>query len=1210
MKHPFLRYLATLCFLIASCIAIGQTTTIGEEGNTAYDAPSVIPPSPTVAALMQFEEVPVDLYTGIPSIGIPIFSSALDQNLGFNLGLSYHPEGIKVDNRSGWTGTGWSVTGLGAVSRTVLGHPDEYGTGVLHQHNAPGIDSYYDYDDFGVEEKNNFLYEVGKGRLDTEPDVFQFSAFGISGRFMIIRGNGPMRAIQLGGDQKLRIEFDSSGGPTTGGNFGGFSFKSFIITDQNGYQYIFGINGRETTNNFPLSTAGSDDIVIPEARIVHSAWNLTEVKSYSGATLLKIAYNTVTENYKSSSSFTRNVGAHSGTSLGVISNPQEYAGPAFVENWQEMSVATKKVSKILIRDGNSGTTTDDLVTIDFYTNTGHPEYGNDLEVFPYTNGNTSVTLDRIEIKHLGLLNKTINFQYHTSSTSRLILDGVTEVAGSEILPYTFQYNGVLPEFGDPGRDHWGYFNGNNPPGGSQIANSMTNNAFRAANENTVTTGILENITYPTGGVKEFDFESNTRGVGDTGPQINTVPHTRFLRDINLPASQNEIILGVINLESVGNTQVTLTVHNIDIDQAEEKIQFTMSPVTGPEMGSPYNCLCGIPGNSDLYDPSEYSAPGPISFEIHFPQTTLDKNEPYGNTPSDYSTRHRSETENIVNGLYLLKIDRNYGNHILLDDFTIDVGITTYRTEVDDNGDQPSFSYGGGVRIKEVRFSEQEGSDLVAQTTTQYNYEEFDQPNTSSGSSHSNYGISSNFYFKYVAIPFDSGDDASLPDVAGVNLYTVSVTSTHSESNVVPVKGGYVGYENVSVNQYDPILGTNGKTQYTYASSRNSKVGGSGIPYTPIAIRDYAFGNLLKQEVFDAQGRMLTSTINTYQIEEDTPVFGRAIRFAPEACPVFHSSNTYGEYKNNICNNPSYGGSPCLAGDPSTCSAPGFLENIQYSFSNRSYPYFSGRALMKSSATTSYFYDTEGTQTTSTQRSSYTYNDYNNRPSEQLTRISGEAPILTRYYFPFDEEVNDVAGISALMADHRLTEIILSETSQQGELLFTEQRNFSTTGAVPRVKDIQTQKLGGPLEDRLTYHSYNNFNNPLEVSREDGIHSIYIWGYNSMYPIAQITNASYSDMPVSVSNQIDAIQAASNTENSAAEEASLRTMLNNLRNDPFFANAQMTTATYDPVVGVTSQTDPRGYTMYYEYDDLNRLKRTLDQNGKVYSTNEYNYQINE
>jgi len=54
------------------------------------------------------------------------------------------------------------------------------------------------------------------------------------------------------------------------------------------------------------------------------------------------------------------------------------------------------------------------------------------------------------------------------------------------------------------------------------------------------------------------------------------------------------------------------------------------------------------------------------------------------------------------------------------------------------------------------------------------------------------------------------------------------------------------------------------------------------------------------------------------------------------------------------------------------------------------------------------------------------------------------------------------------------------------------------------------------------------------------------------------------------------------------------------------DAQMTTFTYDPLVGMTSSTDVRGETTYYEYDSFQRLKNIKDQKGNVLKNYCYNY----
>ncbi len=53
-------------------------------------------------------------------------------------------------------------------------------------------------------------------------------------------------------------------------------------------------------------------------------------------------------------------------------------------------------------------------------------------------------------------------------------------------------------------------------------------------------------------------------------------------------------------------------------------------------------------------------------------------------------------------------------------------------------------------------------------------------------------------------------------------------------------------------------------------------------------------------------------------------------------------------------------------------------------------------------------------------------------------------------------------------------------------------------------------------------------------------------------------------------------------------------------------AHMTTYTHDPLVGITSQTDPSGRTTTYEYDALGRLLRTRDEQGRILSQQQYHY----
>jgi YD repeat-containing protein len=55
-------------------------------------------------------------------------------------------------------------------------------------------------------------------------------------------------------------------------------------------------------------------------------------------------------------------------------------------------------------------------------------------------------------------------------------------------------------------------------------------------------------------------------------------------------------------------------------------------------------------------------------------------------------------------------------------------------------------------------------------------------------------------------------------------------------------------------------------------------------------------------------------------------------------------------------------------------------------------------------------------------------------------------------------------------------------------------------------------------------------------------------------------------------------------------------------------AMMTTYTYDPLIGMTSETDPNGKTTYYEYDSFGRLNAVRDNNHNLIK--EYSYHIQE
>ena len=149
--------------------------------------------------------------------------------------------------------------------------------------------------------------------------------------------------------------------------------------------------------------------------------------------------------------------------------------------------------------------------------------------------------------------------------------------------------------------------------------------------------------------------------------------------------------------------------------------------------------------------------------------------------------------------------------------------------------------------------------------------------------------------------------------------------------------------------------------------------------------------------------------------------------------------------------------------------------------------------------------------------------------------------------------------------------------------------------------ITTKKGTSNVEERIAYELYDNFGNLLQYRIDDNTPVTYLWGYhNKTYPVAKVINAEFT--------QVQSILTNSEYQemiNSATTDQRMRQILQKVRTQ--LPNAMVTSYTYKQGVGISSTTDPRGYTMYYEYDDSQRLKFVRDAQGNILSENSYHYQ---
>ena len=187
--------------------------------------------------------------------------------------------------------------------------------------------------------------------------------------------------------------------------------------------------------------------------------------------------------------------------------------------------------------------------------------------------------------------------------------------------------------------------------------------------------------------------------------------------------------------------------------------------------------------------------------------------------------------------------------------------------------------------------------------------------------------------------------------------------------------------------------------------------------------------------------------------------------------------------------------------------------------------------------------------------------------------------------------------------HRLNDVVETKNilvvNGQERCQSTQRTNFISryvNGASRYLPGSSSRSIGNNAPETRTVYSYDDSLNVKSVA-VDSIETVYIWSYKGQYPIARIEGLRRAEVETALGSTISALLCKAVP--SQADYNSIRTAVKAL-------GGHITTYTYKPLVGITSETLPNGNRIYYEYDGFGRLARVLDHNGSVISTNSYNY----
>ena len=482
------------CLLMYIILICGYNVNVNaQSGNSTYFQPSVFPSAPNTAAFAKFGSYPVNMYSGVPDISIPLYTIE-SGGLKVPITLAYHASGIRVSDAASWVGLGWSLNCGGAITRKILGIPDENGYLLETRHNNFNLQNNADLD---------YVREtVEYQQHDNMPDIYSYQIPGHSGKFFY-DADSSFKIMMV---PRSPLSVIGTHGYNVAANCSCFNQK-FTIRDEHGNIYTLGSTYQELTSTSFYTQNQT------------SAWMLENMISQNRKDTINFTYTSHAYQLPDGMSETITVEDEvqvNGYGIGYTANSTPITtlldNPALVTE-QQLTTVYFKNGKVDFVPGTALRTDISAYALDT------------LKVSLY-----NFSTKKYEVQKSIVFVKSY-FGQGGSGLVRLRLGGiqVLDKAGSIINQYNFSYNTSvgLPPYSSLARDYWGYYNGKDNStdlipqttiqmissgGGLYNVNIGNSNdptsSCRNIDSTKMQAGILTSITYPTGGHTDFTYQTN------------------------------------------------------------------------------------------------------------------------------------------------------------------------------------------------------------------------------------------------------------------------------------------------------------------------------------------------------------------------------------------------------------------------------------------------------------------------------------------------------------------------------------------------------------------------------------------------------------------------------------------------------------------------------------------------------------------------------
>jgi hypothetical protein len=432
-------------------------------------------------------------------------------------------------------------------------------------------------------------------------------------------------------------------------------------------------------------------------------------------------------------------------------------------------------------------------------------------------------------------------------------------------------------------------------------------------------------------------------------------------------------------------------------------------------------------------------------------------------------------------------DPNYMQAEILQKITFPTGGNTQFTYETNQylDDQNAAHYAGGLRVKTIKSYESAGATPLVKTYT-YGAGE-------SGYGRANFFLESYYFANHqyvINTPAleDGAGQCYTQDYKSLNTYFSNPTNDIEGYDCAPVV-----YSTVTEYTGDNVT-NNGKIIYQFSDKADART--DAIEYGKAYFDSYHFirGLPVNKSIYKWNG-------NNYVLLSEERKGYQFFPFQWSTGGIGLIVSKQRNNENSTTPDQDVGTEQFING---CTTLPSDVGNYNYNY----YDLVSGDN--KLVADTSIVYDQSDPTKYMSTITSYTYDDLTHLGLSQTQTTNSKLETLqSKYTYPY----NYTTSPYNLMDAAHIWDKQVNETKLNGSTQLTSQTtNYGTfTGTNYLPQNISLQIAGNTAETRASFNSYDIRGNILEMQKANDVKQSFIWDYQMLQPVAQVTNAAQADI---------------------------------------------------------------------------------------------------